>query len=77
MAGLNNKLNQIDLNIKAFIALHEFHVNQGDPEKKTKRGESYMRMNAVTLTTIDPLIGKIPENFEEEKDLLISKYKEA
>ena len=73
---LFNKLKEIEKSIKAYIALVEFRDTAFEAPTKFIRSESLKRMNKTKLTTIDPLIEKIPETFEEEKDCLNKKFKD-
>lgn len=70
VADLFNKLKELEKTIKAYIALIEFRDNAFEAPTKIVRSESLKRMNMTKLTTIDPLIEKIPETFEEEKECL-------
>lgn len=77
LPGLQEKIKKIELSIKAFIALQEFRDAQDYLPSSIKRSESLGRANTAKLSTIDPLIGKIPQGFEEEKACLEKKLKEV
>jgi hypothetical protein len=75
MPKLQEKVKQIAQNIETFIALHDFKSKLEYLSDSHKASESNSKKNTADLASFDPLIGKIPQGFEEEKACLILKLK--
>jgi len=73
LENLNEKVKELEKNIKAFIALHEFRDERSDFPESYKMNRTNSKKNTADLAMFDPLIGKIPQGFEEEKNCLQQK----
>lgn len=72
---LQEKVKQIEQDIETFIALHEFKAKLKYFPDPHKVSESNSKKNTADLGSFDPLIGKIPQGYEEEKACLFLKLK--
>lgn len=77
LLGLSEKIKEQDTNINAFIALYNFRTTQEFMPETLKRADSISKKSRAMLSSIDPLIGKIPSGFEEEKECLLTKLKDC
>jgi hypothetical protein len=75
--GINDKIKGIDNNIEVFIAVHNFRLSQDFVPLSQKNRDSISKKNRAMLCVVDPLMGPLPKNFEEERLCLLSKLKEV
>ena len=72
-----DKIKDVETSIDAFAALYLFRNSQEYRPAFIKSSESKRADKKKEITKIDPLLGKIPETHEEEKQCLMLKVKEA
>ena len=74
--GYNKILLNIEASIQAFITLYEFRKSQEYKPLIMQKKGSMNKLNNARLLEIDPLLGSIPQTYEDEKKLLQAKHRE-
>jgi hypothetical protein len=75
--GVNDKVKSIDKNIEVFIAVHNFRLTQDFVPLSLQKRDSIIKKNRAMLCVVDPLMGTLPKDFEEERLCLLSKLREV
>jgi hypothetical protein len=73
--GIKDKIKSIDKDIEIFIAVHKYKLTQDYAPLSQKRRDSISKKNKSKLFEIDPLMGSLPKDFEEERLCLLSKLR--
>lgn len=74
--GLNDKAKTFEMNIEVFIALHKFRETQDFVPSYLQKRDSISKKNRARLSEIDPLMGALPKDFNEERLCLLAKLRE-
>lgn len=74
--GLNDKVKGIEVNIDVFVSLHKFREAQDFVPLYLQKRDSISKKNRAKLSEIDPLMGALPKDFNEERLCLLAKLRE-